>query len=588
MTLTMATATARADVIYDDPGTTPELDAPNELGPGRCSPETLAVDQVTTCTFPLIGATEYPEFFEIHAEVVGRSHLKSGRCRIDAGSLVCPDLPVGYDRGELQIGFESLGPGEPLATVSVDRTGDGVFGLVVVTLRVQPVFAGAPTTMEVFRASSLADDATADLLLRRAGDDTVVERVPALAAQESFGMAEFTVPGPGRWTITGCLNGETDECVKEGIRRPIHAIEPVPVPLIEDHNDPSATRINLVFVGSGFYDGEPKNVQDEAIRLLTLDGEPEVFSFDDDVPYDLGWGPFAVEPLRDNIDKFNFWYLEDGLPAGTDLFDPGQDGLNNLSVAELGLGNDVVLITLSRNGGADGSRARASLPTFADDIEVELPDSPSLGSVYLPVTPGSSFDHSTLAHEFGHAIFGLRDEYEEQGLDTAIAGYPNCASSEAEAEDYWGDLVGQLDPMYERWKEVSQANDVWYEADDRGQDFVVATVTGGCFSTSGDAFRPTARSLMNGQEPVFGAVNRFRAEQILDLWPDPPPPPPPTTSTTAPPPSSTTTIEDETATDTTATIGSQAEDGAIPILAIVVVLGVAALLGVGLALRRVR
>jgi len=90
-----------------------------------------------------------------------------------------------------------------------------------------------------------------------------------------------------------------------------------------------------------------------------------------------------------------------------------------------------------------------------------------------------------------------------------------------DAETYWGDLLGQLDPMYERWKSVSEANGVWYETDLTKDEFRVDVVDAYCAGDEVASFRPTKRGLMNFEEPVFGAVNRRRAEQILNLWPEP-------------------------------------------------------------------
>jgi len=548
MTVAMVASTGFSPALAQDneaPGTTPELDQANELGQGSCSPESLAVDQVTTCSFPLIGATRLSGLFPVHAYVIGQENLRSGRCVISGDSLVCPDLPVGYDSGPLSIAVDFAPEQNALAEISVDRTHDGVLGLSIVSLRVTPAFVGVPTTFQVFRSSSLAQNATADLLLRREGDDTVVARAPALSPGEQHGFAELTIPEPGRWTLTGCVNGPSEECVKEGIRRPVQAIAPDPLPLVEGHNDVSADRINLVFVGSGFDDRTKATLVETATRLLSLDGEPEVYS-DAAGPYALGWGPFSVEPIRGNVDRFNFWYLEGDLPSMDLLVDPSTTEVDTMSVDPLGLGPDVILVGLTRNSSADRDRAHAALPSWADDEVVDLPDTPSLGSIYLPVFDNDPSVAGTLTHELGHALFGLRDEYDRFGTDVGRPGYPNCLTDRVDAETYWGDLLGQLDPMYERWQSVSEANGVWYETDLTKDEFRVDVVDAYCAGDEVASFRPTKRSLMNGEEPVFGMVNRRRAEQVLDLWPEPVVAP--STTTTTP---TTTTVATSTSIPTT-------------------------------------
>ncbi len=53
-----------------EPGATPELDSPREVEQGECSPATFAMDQVTTCRFPVVGATELSNWGVLRAHVV--------------------------------------------------------------------------------------------------------------------------------------------------------------------------------------------------------------------------------------------------------------------------------------------------------------------------------------------------------------------------------------------------------------------------------------------------------------------------------------------------------------------------------------
>ncbi len=53
---------------------------------------------------------------------------------------------------------------------------------------------------------------------------------------------------------------------------------------------------------------------------------------------------------------------------------------------------------------------------------------------------------SIVAHELGHALFDLRDEYTEFGRSVQF-GYPNCAFGDGQANAWWGTQVGQLDPF---------------------------------------------------------------------------------------------------------------------------------------------
>ncbi|MEL6980868.1 MAG: hypothetical protein AAFO29_00435 [Actinomycetota bacterium] len=519
----------------------PYVNGIEDLGAGTCTPEEVAIEQVITCRFELVGnAAMIDDFSVLHGSLVGIDQSVGGRCQVEGRELVCPDIPVPYDEGEFGITVSPLGYDTTLATASVDRTTDGVLGLALASRRVPTFPAGVEISIETFRSFALADDEEAELVLRRAGDDTIVDRVPALAADAGDGMAVLTIPEPGRWSVTGCVAAPDGSCRIEGIRRPIHAIDPTPIPLIEGHNGPAEDRINLLFVGSGFQPDE--DMVGIATSLLALDGEPRAVDAtgDGDI-FALDWGPFAVEPLVGQADRFNFWYLSDDVPGGPISINPMALYPSQVDIEDFGLGTAVSLINLSRNSLADGYRATAELVSFADDET--LPDDRadiSFGSVYLPYDGLTVSTATTLTHELGHSLFGLRDEYEEFGNIEPSFGPPNCAATIEEAETLWGDQVGELDPMFDRWREAMTDADLWFEEGDVADDFTVDLVVGGCFGDqeNTDAVRPTRRGLMNGEEPVFGSVNRARVEAVIDLFPALPPPPPTTTST-APAPTTT-------------------------------------------------
>ena len=132
-------------------------------------------------------------------------------------------------------------------------------------------------------------------------------------------------------------------------------------------------------------------------------------------------------------------------------------------------------------------------------------------------------DVTTVAHELGHALFGLRDEYREPSSPVPHYGYPNCAESREQAEQWWGDRIGELDPMAERYREVVETfqpglRDI---SDDLLARWVAVDVHDGPCGSADDApasFVPTRRGLMANELPVLGSVNRARAEQVLGLF----------------------------------------------------------------------
>jgi len=543
----------------------------DDLGPGTCNPDRVAAEQLMTCSFELVGnAVEIEPYLSLHAGIIGNERAASSRCAVEGRTLVCPDLLAPFEDGPFEVTVAPIGGDRSLASASVTRTVDGVLGLVLTYRRVPNVFAGVETSIGTFRSFALAADDEAELLLRRDGEDEIVARVPALPADADEGVAVLTIPEPGRWTVTGCVAAADGSCRIEGIRRPLHAIDPTPIPLLPDHNGPPEDRINLVFAGSGF--GEGDDLPGTVTQLLSLDGEPIPIDIQGDV-YALDWGPFSIEPLREELDRFNLWYLADDVPSGSIVVNPTfADPHPQIRVEDLGLGTAVSIVTLSRNGFVDGARANAELTSFADDAT--LPDRADVrfGSAYLPVVAEDPTAAATLAHELGHALFGLRDEYEEFtefGGVEPLLGRPNCVGTAAEAEEHWGPLVGELDPMFTRWQEAMVEFDLWFEDADAADDFTVDLVTGGCFGPAdGDgAFRPTVRSLMNGQEPVLGTVNRQRVQAVLDLFPEPPPPSPSTTAAPSPTPTTDaapTTSESELASDP---VDDNAPAGWLPVAA---------------------
>ncbi|MBI3033880.1 hypothetical protein HYY72_01865 [Candidatus Woesearchaeota archaeon] len=63
-------------------------------------------------------------------------------------------------------------------------------------------------------------------------------------------------------------------------------------------------------------------------------------------------------------------------------------------------------------------------------------------SLNNPLKDNYKYSGRTLAHEFGHAIGGLADEYVEYGATEQAGDRPNCAKDLDEAKRKWGDLEG--------------------------------------------------------------------------------------------------------------------------------------------------
>jgi hypothetical protein len=127
-----------------------------------------------------------------------------------------------------------------------------------------------------------------------------------------------------------------------------------------------------------------------------------------------------------------------------------------------------------------------------------------------------------VAHELGHALFNLPDEYvgQQLGFDGRedLSSWPSCAESQVEADGWWGDLTGDVDPMVDIWaEEMAGAGFPLADSDARATSVAVSNVDGGCYGVAG-SIRATFDSLMNESIPVLGSVNRRWAVEIIHLW----------------------------------------------------------------------
>ncbi len=135
---------------------------------------------------------------------------------------------------------------------------------------------------------------------------------------------------------------------------------------------------------------------------------------------------------------------------------------------------------------------------------------------------------ATLAHELGHALYGLPDTYvfDVSGGDTdgpVRSAYPSCASGPEQAQDWFGDLVGTTDPSVEEWLAAYDRQGIPLapeEAEVVRSQVRVDLVPDGCFGPEGVAVRSSRAALMHSsyEVPLLDAVERRWAEQVLDAW----------------------------------------------------------------------
>ena len=289
-----------------------------------------------------------------------------------------------------------------------------------------------------------------------------------------------------------------------------------------DGNDLAAERINLVFAPWGWEN--QNDFIDFVSRALSWSGD--AYLVDDsgqliDEPtaaFDAGLGVFAIEPWRSARNQFNVWYTDVEPETPVAWLNEGDDPFQivDKTVVTVALNAHRFNPELTSVSGFDTVFTGPGPPIppltddpFANSVVVIDSSYPAEGAIHIP-------------HELGHALFNLADEYvgEEFGFDgrADLSSWPTCAEDPQEAEDWWGDLTGDLDDMLDIWdEEMDEAGFPLGDLPAWKEDITVGAVDGGCYDVPGSV-RATWDSLMNRNFPVLGSVNRRWAEQILDLW----------------------------------------------------------------------
>jgi len=288
-------------------------------------------------------------------------------------------------------------------------------------------------------------------------------------------------------------------------------------------NDLEADRINLIFAPWGWdaYD----NFEATAADMLSWDGNAYLISEAGAIVHDpldaveARLGVFGIEPWRSARNLFNVWITDVEPETPVAWLNEGEPPFD--------LPDQSVMILAW-----DADRFNPDLTSVAG-LDVHFvgpgqPQRPLVGSPFanaMAVVPSTypALGFRTVPHELGHALFNLPDEYvgEQLGFDGRenLSSWPSCAEDKAEADEWWGDLIGDVDPMLDIFlAELEEAGlpsqfprTLWVESVE------VSSVDGGCYGVDG-SFRATFDSLMNNSPPILGSVNRRWAEEILDLW----------------------------------------------------------------------
>jgi hypothetical protein len=526
----VAIALALIGAVLDAAPASAQTDAlltAGDVSSGDCVPSVVLAGQLVDCSFPIPEGLSLDPWGPHHADIdlwYDEDNDEHPPCFIRGDRLLCPGVFVFYNSGERRV--------TPVVS--------GIAAAASATIRVlddwsQPasfnsewggepyVFPGNPLTMWV-DGPARTEVRFAAIRSRDDGRLMATVDVPDVAG-DSFDPISVDTGGlpVGRYLVTPCVGESRLRCqeVAGGVGFQVgtgHLRE-----VIDGWNRLEADRINVVFAPSG--DTDPESAMRLIRSLLGWDGPLPIGADDavltDPEPGAIWWvqfGPFAIEPLQSSRHVFNLWMLDDVLahPRALDHTAPPMGW--DRPPPDFGL-PDVAVTAFDVQYPGEYARSEALWPSFSTPggpATIER-DGLVFSSSYLAVF--ASYPRSqaaTLTHEWGHALFDLRDEYVESDRGVTY-GYPNCAPDEATASEWWGALLGDVDPFFEEYISVLAKYGVSVDSELRDR-VVTALVSGGCYSASANAVRPTVDSMMNSEIPVFGSVNRRRVEEVLALW----------------------------------------------------------------------
>ena len=527
-----AVPTAGAEEASDEASPAPKSESNltiDEIGEGSCFPAVTLPGRQVECRFPLLGEGWTIDQFDLPVLAdldVSFDDDQKATCSVESDELVCPHLDAFYRFGRTDVSI-SLGFGRPRQLAAFEIVDPVPYGVDAFWVGgTEPIaMPGRPAQLTVYSFDEERVTPTW-IEVRQRGSDDVLDVIEATTGEPGEGLAVTAIPAPeapGRYLATLCVGDSATECDPVPGVFGFQVVAPELRQLVEGHNKADAQRINLVFAGSGF--DNTASFISLAKGLLALDGpvpididgRPISGALDELEPrevFDLAWGPFSIEPLRSNVDRFNFWYLSDDVVDVRALFHnahPEFSRPDELAGFEL---DHVSVITIDHQTDGYYGRSEANWTSFRLTEDVPHVDDIEFAGVYLAVDGFWPYGAATtLAHEFGHALFDLRDEYVEFTRDVQH-GFPNCAVTIDEAFEWWGDDVGEVDPFIHTYIDLQRQFDLW-APDELVDDITVGFEAGGCYGGLNGVVRPSANSLMNGEIPVFGAVNRRRVEELL-------------------------------------------------------------------------
>jgi IgA Peptidase M64 len=297
--------------------------------------------------------------------------------------------------------------------------------------------------------------------------------------------------------------------------------------LIPEHNMIDSDRINLIFTPQDFKISNNQYIESILSDLIGWNGQKLSKDYGENLQISRGF--FASDPIMNYKDKFNLYYIKD------------KSILNMSSSSSFGFQKEVLINiltttnTLSDNSSADNGFNNLLKGIISSKIEFRFD---------LSYTSSFLNNQSVLAHELGHAIFGLFDEYltrdpeyttsdENEKRQNTIKSYEmiknsaNCANSIEEAQSKWGKYIGSLDPEFEDLKRsYSYLGSKHIDWNALSEKYTIKPTAHYCVTGLPDNrvksalpnFKPSVYSLMSvsSDHTIWGSVNRAEVIRVLE------------------------------------------------------------------------
>lgn len=233
-----------------------------------------------------------------------------------------------------------------------------------------------------------------------------------LAATLDRGVAQLRLPWPA---------GATQVRVGDRVLQPTWAPPAAAAAVAVQQSGDADARLDLVFLGDGYAADEQTAFEADVDRV---------------VAHVLG-----LEPYGAYTGMFNIWRIDTvSNESGASHYDAGQSVARDTAFG-CAYGCAGIDRLICCDDGAVIAALAAALPG-ADGVVVLVNDATyggSGGTLYATSYTGADYGPAVAAHEMGHSLVGLWDEY-DYGISGSGAGAPNCSASSAAPS--WTDWLG--------------------------------------------------------------------------------------------------------------------------------------------------